>query len=290
MPVRPLDTLLAIKVLGLVPGLNASERRVATVLIEHYNRRTSQCDPGLERIAALVNCSTRTVIRSNHKLERTGLFRKVRHGGHGNRNSYEPIWMRFAEFEVAWRSKLKEAAQSRATRLSLAQRQPRHVPGDGSVTQTCNNNLHKEETCSKGHPRKERGEDLLSRLCRRPITGSTRSGDAARASAERRWSTALHERFVSLPVTYGEIIEAVDLAMQAAATEAEMRQRGAGLKFILDKLRLYDIKSVPSPHAEFTEPAPDSTVQSSASDGASDNRAPSNLGNPPEIAARVSRK
>jgi hypothetical protein len=70
MLVRAIDTLLAIKVIGLVPGLSTTDRRVASLLLEHYTRRTGQCDPGLERIARLLGVSTRTVIRSNHKLER----------------------------------------------------------------------------------------------------------------------------------------------------------------------------------------------------------------------------
>lgn len=288
MPVRGIDTLLAIKVLGLMPGLNASERRVATVLIEHYNRRTGQCDPGLERIAALVNCSTRTVIRSNHKLERTGLFRKVRHGGHGNRNSYEPIWTRFAEYEVAWQAKLKEAAQSRATKLSLARRQPRHVPGDGAVTQTCSNNLLKEETCLKRHPKEGKGESCVLRLPKRSF--GNRSADAARTEAERRWSDDLLRKFSSTPITYAEVIEAIDPAFEAAATEAEMHQRGAGLAFILDKLRLQDIKSTPSETASHIEPTADSSLQGSAFVRARDRDGPSNQGASAAIATKKSRR
>src|SRR5262245_52532918 len=64
MKVRPLDTLLAAKVLALAPDLNANDRRVATTLIEHFNRRNSVCDPGQDRIAQLLGISTRTVIRS----------------------------------------------------------------------------------------------------------------------------------------------------------------------------------------------------------------------------------
>jgi hypothetical protein len=76
MPVRRLDTLLALKVLTLVPDLNASDRRVAGALLEHYNRKTGRCDPGIQRIADLLGLCTRTVIRANDRLEAAKLFKK----------------------------------------------------------------------------------------------------------------------------------------------------------------------------------------------------------------------
>jgi hypothetical protein len=45
MTVRPLDTLLAVKTISLAPGLLENDRRVATVLIEHFNRKTGRCRP-----------------------------------------------------------------------------------------------------------------------------------------------------------------------------------------------------------------------------------------------------
>jgi predicted transcriptional regulator len=92
MPVRPLDTLIAIKVINLMPGLRQSDRRVGATLIEHFNRRTGRCDPGLNRLAEMLGLCVRTIIRSTQRLETVGLFRKVRHGGYSNRNSYEPNW------------------------------------------------------------------------------------------------------------------------------------------------------------------------------------------------------
>src|SRR4051794_9128131 len=133
LPIKSLDTLLAIKVLGLVPGLNANDRRVGAVLLEHFNRKNNRCDPGLKRIADLLGISQRTVIRCNAKLERAGLFRKIRHGGYGNRNSYEPIWPRFREYENSWRSEMKKGTASGATTLSPATGLNCHLQGDNPV-------------------------------------------------------------------------------------------------------------------------------------------------------------
>jgi hypothetical protein len=110
-------TLLALKVLTLVPELNASDRRVAGALLEHFNRNTAQCDPGLPRIADLLGLSTRTVMRSNRRLEAARLFKKTRHGGRSHRNSYEPNWARFQELEGVWREKFNH--KSRMSKESL---------------------------------------------------------------------------------------------------------------------------------------------------------------------------
>ena len=152
MPVSALDTLLAIKVINLVAGLSPSDRSVGVALIEHFNRRTGRCDPGLDRISKLLGICNRTAIRATQKLAKAGLFRKVRHGGWSNRNRYEPNWSRFTELEAAWKQKLKMESLSRRANLSPATGQSCHMDGDSAVTQTCRDNLHKL-TCSKSYPR-----------------------------------------------------------------------------------------------------------------------------------------
>jgi predicted transcriptional regulator len=236
MAVRRIDTLLALKALSLGPGLKENDRRVAAALVEHFNRETSQCDPGLKRIADLLGISTRTVIRSIQRLEVAGLVRKVRHGGHLNRNRYELIWSRFQEIEVAWRVEFAKSAQSRVTEMSPTGCQPCHISGDSAATQTCTTNLL-NETCSKRLPKKEQEERAFPSSSSTMPDG-TRSADAARVEAERRWTDALHKRFAHLPVTYAEIIELIDTTMQEAATDAEMRRPGSGLLHILRELRL----------------------------------------------------
>jgi hypothetical protein len=86
------------------------------------------------------------------------------------------------------------------------------------------------------HPNEQHGQLGFVRAPRLPIV--IKSGEAAFAAAERRWSADLHRQFASKPVTYGEIIGAIDEQMRAAATEAEKRRRGAGLERILRELKL----------------------------------------------------
>lgn len=261
MPLKPLDTLLAIKVLGLVPDLNANDRRVAVTLLEHFNRKTMRCDPSLSRIADLLDISVRTVIRSVHRLVAVKLFRKVRHGGNFNRNRYEPVWEQFVQFERDWNIRFQK--KSRTAKVSPVQGQTCHGPDDRAVTQTCRSNLPKE-TYPKRLPSEgnKEGGNLGGRLATRL---GNRSADAARAEAERRWTDGLHLQFVAMPVTYGEVIEAIDLAMMEAATVAEMRRRGAGLAYIMNKLKLHDIKPASTSISEAAEPVVEGSGEDSTS-------------------------
>jgi hypothetical protein len=220
-----------------MPGLRQSDRRLAVALIEHFNRKTGRCDPGIDRLANLLGYCERTVIRATQKPEKAGLFRKVRHGGYSNRNKYEPNWSRFAELETAWRAKLKAASISRATGVSPPSGQASHLEGDNRVPQTCRDNLP-EQTCSKRNPNEAKRALSPDQSRLTPIAAPVKPGDAALTIAERRWTDQLHQRFASMPITYGEVIEAIDPSMRAAATEAEMRRRGSGLTYILNKLKI----------------------------------------------------
>jgi hypothetical protein len=173
-------------------------------------------------------------MRCNAKLERTGLFRKIRHGGKGNRNKYEPIWPRFREYENSWQSKMKKGTAFGATALSPATGLNCHLQGDNPVTQTCSRNLHKS-TCESELPNKRRISSMAF-VASKPI--GKRSTDAAHDEAERRWTTQLGEQFRSLPVTYGEIIDAITEELREAATRAELRSRGAGFRYIVQQLKL----------------------------------------------------
>jgi len=74
MTPHSLDILLAFKALALADDLKGNERRVGCVLIDHFNRRTRQCDPSLETLAVLAGISRRTAIRSVNALVNRGYF------------------------------------------------------------------------------------------------------------------------------------------------------------------------------------------------------------------------
>src|SRR5882757_3873614 len=131
------NTLLAHKAINLAAELSNSEKRVAGAIIDHFNRRTGQCDPSLDCIAELIGMSRRTVIRATDRLQNLGFIRRIRHGGHFHRNSYEPVWSRFLQVEADWKSR-RSARRARldAPKLSSCSGHSRHIDGDTTATQT----------------------------------------------------------------------------------------------------------------------------------------------------------
>lgn len=230
------DILIALKAINLSPGIGNRDRAVAAALLDHFNRKTGQCDPGIKRVSGLLGISERTVFRSLKRIEADRLFKRVSHGGHLNRNSYEPNWQRFREIEAVWSARMRSRPVA-VTDLSPPAGQGCQLAADKDVAQTCRSNLSKE-TCLGGLPKEGLGESRFRGGWRQSGLPGQRSVDAARTEAERRWFGALHQRFAAMPITYAEVINAIDEPLRAAATEAEIQKRGAGLPCLLRKLKI----------------------------------------------------
>lgn len=244
MPTERLDTLLALKVLSYVPGLATNARAVGALLLDRFNRKTGRCDPGIDGMAADLGICSRTVIRSIGQLVRANLFRRHRHGGYSNRNRYEPNWERFQELELAWRARLhrrQRGTNETRNKVSPSTRQDCHRGGDTAVTQTYSKDNLPNETYCDGQPSKKNDgyQNRVGLVKPERQVFTTGSADAARAEAERRWNTALHNRYAALPVTYGDIVAKINPSLQEAATDAELRQHGAGLRFIESALGVW---------------------------------------------------
>jgi hypothetical protein len=226
--VEPLETLLAAKMLSLHEGLLNSDRVVGCILLEHFNRRSGRCDPGIERIAKLAGLNERTVMRAIVRLVRLKLFVKVRHGGYSNRNRYEPNWALFAELRRRW--KLSFSKNARATRESAVNEQESHVPGVVHVTQTCSSNPPKQ-TYSDGSAKKEKVRPSSE-------TFGQPSIEASRIAAQRRWDKDLLDHFRGRATEYSKAVEAIDNVLSCRATEAELKQRGEGIRVILEAVAM----------------------------------------------------
>jgi hypothetical protein len=225
----PLDTLLALKALVLMPDLAENDRRICATLIEHYSRKTGRCDPGISRIAWLLNLDRRTVIRSLKRLEAADLLTRVRHGGRSNRNDYQLNWTKLREFETQWSARFKSGSRERA--VSPNECRPMPALGGNPVTQTYRRTNLLDQTCSEGRPnKKDASFPGHNRQQTKPLTN--RSADVARIEAERRWSGDLLARYASAPLTYGEIVDAINDELREAATDAELRNLGAGVTHI----------------------------------------------------------
>lgn len=52
---EPLDIVYAQKTLLLFPGLSSAARTIGGAILDHFNKRTARCDPGIDRLGK-ANC------------------------------------------------------------------------------------------------------------------------------------------------------------------------------------------------------------------------------------------
>lgn len=249
----PSNTFIAHKAISLCEDLSGSEKRVAATIVDHFNRKTGQCDPGLATIADLVGVSERTVIRAIAGLAKKGYIRRLRHGGKFHRNQYQPDWDRFRAMEVHWNARRsKKAKKSEATDLSSSSRQSCHIGGDIDVTQTLPRNSISEtllvqqparESCTtesvvttEGLCKEVSKKESYVEANKRFHPKGAGSQVAARDVAERRWNEAFTKQFLAAPDVFGSLVEAIDAELSDATTDAELRKRGSGIHFLLREL------------------------------------------------------
>lgn len=223
---RRLDTTIAYKVIGLMKELSGTDRRFAIAIIEHFNRKTGRCDPGIARIASLIGSDRRQVHRSTTKLGALGILTKFRRGGSSRTNKYQPNWDYFRQRDANWQQRFIGAEKHSVAESSPSQCPKSHFAGDNAVTQTCLHNQSSEPS----------SQEVLAIRSDRSFSGQ-RKRSQTRTAAERQWTSDLHNHFVSDPIQYGEIIEKIDSTLQSLATEAEIIERGAGIRFVLDHLQ-----------------------------------------------------
>ena len=257
---RKLDITIASKMINLVPELSGTDKRVCAAIIDHFNCKTTQCDPSLDRIAWFLGVNRRTVIRSVSRLEMIGVLRRLRHGGHLQRNSYEPVWRQFRELEANGGSgstrkiavSLNEICHLASVTLStflVPNLSPKLFQSTNpkKVRQTMTFLKKMSESSrwpAKSKRRNIKANQFLIVGVLHPESGTPPSAEVRRTAAERRWTKALHNHFSSSSEVYGEVIGAIDQEMISAATAAEMDRRGAGIAYILEQLRAQGLQEL----------------------------------------------
>jgi len=162
---EPLDIVFAQKTLLLSPGMSSAARTIGGAILDHFNKRTGQCDPGIDRLAKLTGLSRRAVTRAIDELgsETVGLFHKVRHGGKSHRNAYTPNFDVFRSFVAAWDERMKTGECSEIT--AKAARKSKSKKSKNT-----------DEQCQKRHLEQ----------CQKEHVGSVRNGTQTLLIAERR--------------------------------------------------------------------------------------------------------
>jgi hypothetical protein len=263
------DILFAHKALNVMAGLSDATKRVAGAIIDHFNKRTGQCDPSIERLARLLGMDEKTVRRATTILDEKQIVGKSSHGGKAHRASYLPNWEFFRAVVADWDARMKKGdapntpcrytgtpagtpAPNRA-RLSVSTGRNCPVKPGEIALQTLRSNQSKEPVEAEHvetkrlepaspHQRKPlhglwKGNAPTSqRSMLLPIRGgrSPSHEDAAKAAAERRWNTAAMALGVG---AYTDVLEWMTWDRQEAATRAEMKRRGGGLDFIVSGMQ-----------------------------------------------------
>lgn len=260
------DVLFAHKALTLVADLSAADRRVAGAIIDHFNKKTGQCDPGNARLADLLGMDARTVRRATSDLcDVYELFSKVSHGGKSHRAAYTPNWKKFQAIVDEWDARMRkktEPSDAGGNRAELPGSLGRDCPveqGETALQTLIRNPSNKpiapygacgdaglgiaprqEEPRWKSQPQGRNG--LLrgragqpnSRQSRKPQVAYSPSHEAAaRAQAEKRLDADLRRLGWQ---AHSQAIEHMDAGMVEAATRAEIGRPGAGLRLVMDQL------------------------------------------------------
>jgi hypothetical protein len=250
------DTMFAHMALHLAVGLSLSARRVGSAIIEHYNKRTGQCDPSIERLARMLGIDRATVMRATRELcQADGLFERVTHGGRSHRTAYLPRWDRLNMIVDDWDLRMKDgSAPTNVAKPRRSRSQNCDVEGRNIATQTDRRNRQKKpkaavslsddggEQPSPPHQRQGRkGLQSDGALPQRQgflvqaIAGGkgVSRTDAAEAAAVRRIIDPVRRSNSAL--AYRIDTEATP-EMLAEATTIEVARRGAGLPHLVNAL------------------------------------------------------
>lgn len=242
------DYAMAFRAIALAEGLSGDAKRVAAIILGHFNTRTGQCDPGTERLMSKAKVSKRTVVNATNELDRLGLVVKVRHGGNGFRSRYQPNWKRFREIVEADNDDEKEGEI--VQKGALTKCKSVHLDSAKACTLTNNRNLSKELIRSDGasgevEPSIHAGAetavnvDRLNGLLKSVVIGSPhshRSPPSVVSARAEAW-TKIDLWLSSLSPTTREAIDRIWTAeVQQDAIIAELRTRGAGRDLIMDRV------------------------------------------------------
>lgn len=260
------DILFAQKALLLTPGLTDATKRVAGAILDHFNKRTGQCDPGIERLSTMLGLSRATVLRATEALCEHGLFEKDSHGGKSHRAAYRPQWQRFRRIVADWDARMKVGAapgelipetkkpNAKVSGVQRSRSQDCDVKGRKDETQTLRINQSNkpiETEQVETHPPEppslhdQKRNHRLSKKDLRPgqrhfllpMQGGKQVNrkDAARDAAQRRWECDAKSRGEQV---YFAVAEWITPERQHAATEAEMQRKGGGWAFIAASMHL----------------------------------------------------
>lgn len=241
------DMPMAYRAIALAEGLSGDAKRVAAIILGHFNTKTGQCDPGTERLMAKAKVSKRTVVNATNELDRLGLIVKIRHGGNGFRSRYQPNWSLFRKIVAAEESDDNgdEIVQNGAP----TQCKSVHLDSANPCTLTQYRNSNKKLKGSPGAG--GRVDPARSARTGKPVSADTlhgllsgsvrpalfRKSPLSVVSAQADAWTEINRWLLALSPSTRDAIDTIWSAdVQQAAIVAEQKTRGAGSHLIMDRV------------------------------------------------------
>ncbi|MBU1313981.1 MAG: helix-turn-helix domain-containing protein [Alphaproteobacteria bacterium] len=243
------DYSIAFRAIALAEGLSGDAKRVAAIILGHFNTKTGQCDPGTERLMSKAKVkSKRTIINATNELHRLGLVVKVRHGGNGFRTRYQPNWTRFREIVEA--SERDDDEPETVQNGALSKCKSVHLDGANPCTLTNLRNSSKKligTDSASGRvdlptPAKaartvpvESIQGLLRRSVKHPFQHQRQPLGVVDAHEAARHQ--LNEAIEALGDTMRVfVLGRITPEIESAALVAEQKSRGAGLRLVVDRV------------------------------------------------------
>jgi hypothetical protein len=258
--IRQNDLLFAYMALTLVAGLSGNDRRVAGAILDHYNKKTGQCDPSGDGLAAKLGIDRKTVVTATARLcGEYKFFRKVSHGGYSHRASYSPQWSEFRKIVDDWNVKMKgQETPSTEAETPHSVRRNDLIEWGENASQTDRINRSNKPKGTHGacgnvpeRPEKPALDQVENRqrqalvetvngLLKGSLGQANGTRSASHANAARQQATKrLDADLISLGLhAHADAMNRMDEGMQADAIAAEMRRRGAGLALLRERLGL----------------------------------------------------
>jgi hypothetical protein len=257
-----LDIAVARRALGLCTGISGGALNVGFALLEHFNRKTGQCDPSVVRLATMLGLSEITIKRATKELcDVHKLFQKSSHGGFSNRASYRPNWGRMRSMIVDWDKRMvtgspPENDEAKVSEMTPSTDQKRYLKGIKNDPLTYWNkpigiNLNTDGACGDmGFPDADEGETSPTSepvestkglgkepggepVAQPPKVVDGKNLRVAKEAAGRRWNSAMLRRGSG---AYSRFVDWVTEAHSDVATAAEMRRRGDGERYLVEQM------------------------------------------------------
>lgn len=249
------DKAVAYKAI-LLSGVSGSAMSVCGALIDHYNRRTGQCDPSISRIAQMLGLSRATVFRSLGEIVVAKMFHRASHGSRMGRNAYAPNWAKFQAIVTDWDARmLANAAARKVSEVRPDRSQFCDVDGLSSETQTHLINPFKETQESGTTGKAERkppppdpregqsgqAEEAGTRAQQfliHAVPGGKPTPSYDEVARGKAWERIERGLLQSLGQDgYEKAVAVVDQAMIEGATTAELQRPGTGLANLMRPLQ-----------------------------------------------------